>query len=731
MTRAEIARSWSAVRKDLETVLSDVYLTPMSAICLVYSPMVGLVLWLVLLQQPALALTALIALSGIEGLSIWRRRQSGGPGFGVTDRANGLLSALAGAWIFLPAGQSAALTGAMIALTILTGTLFTFLAKDLVAKSNLPALVWPYCLIAFLLFTIFPEASPRSFAYFEWPLFQLDSLSDLPDVFLRSMGVFLFSPWPLSGLLIAGALLAWSPAMFLAGMTGWLAGVAVSAMLVATGAPIYWAAASYNFFLAGAALGAVFFVPDVRGLLFAALGGALAALIAAALQVLFAYSAASFLPIPFAMTLYIGLVLLAAPPFGTVHNRITTWADKPERNRITIDWLRARWGAPGTPLLGVPLQGALQITQGFDGPLSHRGDWRHALDFQRPLAPAAPEETRAPLWGAAVFSPVAGTVKGVVGTVPDNPPGTINLTDNWGNHVILETASGDHVMVGHLMQNSLQVVPGQTVGFTTGLGLVGNSGRSTLSHLHLHAQTGALAGSPTCDFRLANYFLCAPDTELPVEWHASGHVGQGDIVMAAAPNPDIRTILSGILPGRGIWTQSPATQAPPDWAAGGPLVIETGLLDNGHYMIRQGKTDWISAALEFDAFRLTAHHATAGSLLSMMAMPLSTIPYAAFPGLIWNDWLPHSYPSAMQRYLGQMNPLQSARIDQIVLRCAPGDDPQAASCIIMATPRTRAAHAPVAVELTLAAQRGPVKMVVHFETGTRIYQQISFKPHAR
>lgn len=54
-----------------------------------------------------------------------------------------------------------------------------------------------------------------------------------------------------------------------------------------------------------------------------------AVLVAAALQVLFAYSTASFLPILFAITLYSGLVLLAAPPFGAPHNRITS------------DWLRA------------------------------------------------------------------------------------------------------------------------------------------------------------------------------------------------------------------------------------------------------------------------------------------------------------------------------------------------------------------------------------------------------
>lgn len=708
--------------------LADVYLTPVSGICLVQSARIGLILWLVLVQQPVLALVALAALSGIEGLAAWWRHVTRDSGITLTDRANGLLSALAAAWIVLPGDQAPWIEALLIALAVLGGVLFSILARDLAARSRLPALVWPYCLIAFLLFTVFPDAALRSIAYFGWPVMELDGLWQLPEVFLRSMGVFLFSPWPLSGALILGALLWWSPAMVLAGMTGWLSGVAVSSLLVAAGAPVYWAAASYNFFLSGAALGAVFFVPDLRGLLFAAMGGAMAALVAAALQVLMAYSAVSYLPIPFAVTLYSGLVLLAAPPFGVAGNRIATWTRRPEANRLSQDWLAARWGPTGTPILGVPLQGALEITQGFDDALSHRGAWRHALDFQRPVPTLAPDQPRPSLWGEAVFSPVAGRVVARVQTVPDNPAGAMNFAENWGNHVILRTEAGHHVLIAHLMQNSILVAPGQVVNDATPLGRVGNSGRSSVPHLHMQAQQGPEAGQPTCDFRLANYALCAPDTLLPLEWQASGRAGRGDIVMAAVANPDVRAILAGMLPGRGIWTAS----AGGGGAAHGPVVLRTSLLDNGQYLLREDEAGWMQLALEYDALRLTALEADATGLVAPLALCLSTIPYAATPGLSWQDWLPRAHAGAMRRWLSGLHPSRAARLDNVVMRCsAAGSDPQAPFLIVTVTPRSRAAGMPLSCEVTIAPQRGPIQLVVHRPEGTRIYQQISFEPLER
>ncbi|WP_137701747.1 urea transporter [Marimonas lutisalis] len=710
------------------TFLSRTYLIPLAGICLAHSPWVGLGLWGVLAQQPQLALAGVLALTGIELLSLWLVRISEAGELGVADRANGLLSALAGAWLFVPAELSPGVKGPMIAAVVLGGVLLTFLARDLLEKRRLPALVWPYCVIAVIVFTLFPQASARSLEYFHWPLMQIEALADLPEVFLRSMGVFLFSPWPLSGALIAAVLFLWSPALFLAGITGWVAGIAVSSLMVAAGAQVFWAAASYNFFLSGAALGAVFFVPGFRGLFYAVIGGAVAALIAGWLQIILDYSAVSFLPISFAVTLYAGLLVLAAPPFGALQDRIETWAGTPEDNLVARDWLRARWGRAGTPIAGVPMQGALEITQGFAGALSHRGAWRHALDFQRPVPFGGSEEMRPSLWGEAVYAPVEGVVTGVKADVIDNALGAVNFADNWGNHVIMKTPSGEHVMTAHLMQGTVAVAPGQSVGFATQIGLAGNSGRSAVPHLHLHAQKGEEAGAPTRDFLLANFFACDRSTLLPVEWHASGHVAEGAVVMAAAANPFVRNILAGMLPGRGIWTVSVPDRLPSVHGAGGPIVVETALQENGQYMFRQAQGDWMSAALEFDGLRVTGLGATSYSLVSLLAVGLATVPYAAYPGLAWQDWLPRAYPTATLKYLYRQFTTRRLRLTRLEMRCeAVGE--LAGAVTILSRPMPRPGDLPRSCALTIAPRRGPVKLVVEDEAGTRVYEQISFEPH--
>ena len=105
------------------TFLSRTYLIPLAGICLAHLPWVGLGLWGVLAQQPQLALAGVLALTGIELLSLWLGRISEAGELGVADRANGLLSALAGAWLFVPAELSPGVKGPMIAAVVLGGRL--------------------------------------------------------------------------------------------------------------------------------------------------------------------------------------------------------------------------------------------------------------------------------------------------------------------------------------------------------------------------------------------------------------------------------------------------------------------------------------------------------------------------------------------------------------------------------------------------------------------------------
>jgi hypothetical protein len=93
-------------------------------------------------------------------------------------------------------------------------------------------------------------------------------------------------------------------------------------------------------------------------------------------------------------------------------------------------------------------------------------------------------------WGAAVIAPVTGRVTAARDGQPDNPPGPPRpVRDGAGNYVDIEVAlSQTHLIVMHLARGSVRVRVGQAVSEGDALGTCGNSGRSSLPHVHIHHQ---------------------------------------------------------------------------------------------------------------------------------------------------------------------------------------------------------------------------------------------------
>ncbi len=88
-----------------------------------------------------------------------------------------------------------------------------------------------------------------------------------------------------------------------------------------------------------------------------------------------------------------------------------------------------------------------------------------------------------------VRSPAAGRVVSAVDGRPDHPIGTKwDGEDVLGNHVVVQLADSQYLFVAHLRRGTVAVRPKQLVQVGTHLGHVGNSGRSTEPHVHVHLQ---------------------------------------------------------------------------------------------------------------------------------------------------------------------------------------------------------------------------------------------------
>jgi hypothetical protein len=93
------------------------------------------------------------------------------------------------------------------------------------------------------------------------------------------------------------------------------------------------------------------------------------------------------------------------------------------------------------------------------------------------------------IFGEPLYAPCDGEVLFTENRLPDRVPPEYDRQNPAGNFVYLECgASG--VLLAHLMQSSVAVVPGDRVREGQPIGRVGNSGYSTEPHLHIHAQRG-------------------------------------------------------------------------------------------------------------------------------------------------------------------------------------------------------------------------------------------------
>jgi murein DD-endopeptidase MepM/ murein hydrolase activator NlpD len=91
-----------------------------------------------------------------------------------------------------------------------------------------------------------------------------------------------------------------------------------------------------------------------------------------------------------------------------------------------------------------------------------------------------------------VLAPAAGTVVTVLDGIPDHPPAMPNPTPHIaGNHVVIQTAPEEFVVIAHFQQNSVRVKEGDRVLAGDLLGLAGNTGQSTEPHVHIHVQNRA------------------------------------------------------------------------------------------------------------------------------------------------------------------------------------------------------------------------------------------------
>lgn len=418
---------------------------------------------------------------------------------------NGLLSGLfvAHAWSASVGVVALALLGGVFSgwLTVVLGRLAWSLLR-------LPILSLPFSLVAMLTAAASGSLSTLRFNLYAAPP---DLFGTQIDKFLSAFGTFYFMPNPFVGLLVLAVLLFYSRYFFLIALLGYIAALFWLRLLGAAPEHLATTAWDSNAILAALVVGGLFATPSVLTAALAILAAVSAAWLALALgRILEVFHLVPF-SVPFVLASW--LVLYAAVRNTRMASSFNLLLpDFPEHAWERAQISQGRVGKPGSVPLALPFMGVWTVSQGFSGPHTHRGPWRHALDFivikaGRSFANKGNRLEDFYCYNLPALSPVYGQVWRVVNDIADNTPGTVNVAAHWGNCVVIRLYDGKFALVAHLKRGSVQVAPGAWVKPGDIIGHCGNSGRSPQPHIHLHLQSGDDPGAPTVPFHLASVLI--------------------------------------------------------------------------------------------------------------------------------------------------------------------------------------------------------------------------------
>lgn len=159
---------------------------------------------------------------------------------------------------------------------------------------------------------------------------------------------------------------------------------------------------------------------------------------------------------------------------------------------------------PRTPLY-LPFYGTWTVSNASPGPGNGHylnANQRFAIDFyitqevepgkRRSYRDRGRQNTDYFAYGQDVLAPADGTVVMVVDGIPDNTPGQVDFYYRLGNSIVISLGNGEYAHLCHLQTGSMQVRVGDKLSRGQVVAKCGNSGNSTVPHLHFQLTDGPL-----------------------------------------------------------------------------------------------------------------------------------------------------------------------------------------------------------------------------------------------
>lgn len=335
----------------------------------------------------------------------------------------------------------------------------------------------------------------------------------LVSTFFRALSSLYFQNNILAGFIIAAGILIHSRIIFSLIIVGFLSAYFFNNIVMAHPDGMNYYLMGGNFILVSVAVGGFFTVPSVHSYVWAIISVPITFLFVMALGRISGQWNLPVYSMPFCMTV---LSLLYFFSLKTQKGRIVLTPLQlysPEKNLYNYLNNKERLLNANSIRLQLPFIGSWIVSQGYDGDITHKGDWGKALDFiivdnelkSFDKYPLHPENFYC--YGKPVLAPADGLVQLIDDGIDDNEIGKINQHQNWGNTIVIKHADNLFTKLSHLKKFSFKVKEGDYVRQGDIVASCGNSGRSPEPHLHFQVQTTPHVGSKTFAFPFAHYAL--------------------------------------------------------------------------------------------------------------------------------------------------------------------------------------------------------------------------------
>lgn len=378
------------------------------------------------------------------------------------------------------------------------------------------------------------------------------------DVYLKSLGAIFFQFNVLAGLVIMVGLIRFSRIAFVLSLVGFFSGYLFFGFMEGEFSHLHYSYIGFNFILSAIALGGFFLIPSRGTFVLVALASPLTAILIAAIANVFTVVQLPVYSLPYNVLV---LIILYVLKLRLVPRGLTPTTDQsysPETNLYRFQNQQERFANETYFHIYLPFFGEWTISQGHDGDITHKGEWKEAFDFviedEDHKTYQGPGTRLEDFYGynRPVMAPQAGWVAEVENDVDDNNVGSVNLDKNWGNTVVIKHGEGLFTKLSHLKKGSVKVEVGEQVKKGQVIGSLGNSGRSPEPHIHFQMQATPYIGSKTLKYPVAYFMEKTPSG--PV-FHSFDYPKEGQTISNVKINPLLKKAFD-LIPGMRLTMES-------------------------------------------------------------------------------------------------------------------------------------------------------------------------------